>query len=194
MRSSALEGVADVLRTGGVAIVPTDTAYALAADPRNPQAIDAVKRLKRRGTNKPIALVAADVAQVRRFFYLPPAASRFARQHWPGPLTLVLLPRSGRLAVRALSPTGRVGVRVPAERNVRHLCALVGTPLTATSANRSGFGQCYTVGTARRSLRLKLPALDAGPLPRRAPSTVVRVNGTRLTILRAGSVAPSLSR
>lgn len=193
MRGTSVRQVASVIRQGGVAIVPTDTAYGLAADARNARAIGAVKRLKGRATNKSIALVAADVAQVRRFFHLPPAASRLARQHWPGPLTLVLRPRSGRLAVRALSPTGRLGVRVPAERHVRHLCAFVGAPLTATSANRSGLGECYTVRAARRSLGRLIPALDAGPLRRRRPSTVVRLDGARLTILRPGPITPRLT-
>lgn len=188
-----LEAAAALLKSGQVVIVPTDTAYGLAADARNARAIATVKRLKGRATNKPIALIAADVTQVRRFFHLSPPAARLARQHWPGPLTLVLRPRSDRLAVRALSLTGRVGVRVPARAAARRLCTLVRAPLTATSANRSGFSQCYTVGTARRSLRLKLPALDAGPLPRRAPSTLVRVDGNRLTILRRGPITPTFA-
>lgn len=194
MRATAVRRIASVIRQGGVAIVPTDTAYALAADARNAEAIAVIKRLKERAARKPIALIAADIAQVRRFFVLRGANARLARRYWPGPLTLLLRPLLRRLAVRALSPTSLIGVRVPARAATRRLCAIVGAPLTATSANRSGAGECYTARAARQSLRRSFHTLDAGRLRRRKPSTVVRVNGTHLTILRAGSVAPSLSR
>lgn len=192
MNATDVRRFADLLAAGGVAIIPTDTAYGLAADARNPRAIGSVKKLKGRIGSKPIAVIAADVAQVRRFFRLPKRAAALARRHWPGPLTILLKPRARKLATRALSPNGWVGVRVPARAAARQLCAKVGAPLTATSANRSGARECYTVSAALRSLRGALPALDVGPLRHRAPSTVVRVTGASLDIIRSGPVRPRI--
>lgn len=187
MSDRGLEGIADQLRAGGIAIVPTDTAYALAADATNVRAIRVVRRLKGRG-QKPIALLAADRAQVARFFNLSTAERRLARQFWPGPLTLVLTPRRAKLPVKALSPSGRVGVRVPTLAVARRLANLVSRPLTATSANRSGQGECYSVGAARRSLGVDVLAYDVGRLPKRKPSTVVELLGERVVVHRRGPV------
>lgn len=190
MNAADVRRIADSIASGSIAIIPTDTAYGLAADARNARAIAAVKRLKRRAGTKPIAVIAADLAQVRGFFRLPKRALALARRHWPGPLTILLKPRARRLATRALSSNGWVGVRVPAREVARQICARVGAPLTATSANRTGAPECYTVITAMRSLRRSLPALDVGPLRHRRPSTVVRVTETSLAVLRPGPVRP----
>ena len=90
---------AAVLRAGGIAAIPTDTLYGLAADPFNPAAVSRLFTIKDRETDKAIPLVAAGIEQVRaRFGVLPPLAERLAARLWPGPLTLVL--QIGRASCR----------------------------------------------------------------------------------------------
>lgn len=180
------------LRRGGAVVIPTDTAYALAADARNAAAVEHVKALKRRAANKPIALLAADLKQVRGFFSLSPLEQRLAKRYWPGPLTVLARPRP-RLAHHALSRSGRIGVRVPRSAVAQRLCRLVGAPLTATSANRSGSRACYTVVAVRRSLGTAVPIIPARRLRRRPVSTVVAVKGGQLTVIRPGPITPRLT-
>lgn len=192
MRRGAFVEVVRALRAGQPVILPTDTAYALAADATQPAAIRRVQRLKGRAAKKPIALLATDRQQVERAFRLNTLERRLARRYWPGPLTLVLTPRPTRLATAALSPSGRVGVRVPRLPIVRRLLATLGRPVTATSANRSGERACYTVRAAQRSLGASIPALDIGWLPRRRVSTVCEVRRGSIRILRPGPIKPQL--
>jgi hypothetical protein len=105
---------AAVLRAGGIAAVPTDTLYGLAADPFNPAAVSRLFTIKDREAGKAIPLVAAGIEQVlARFGLLPPLAERLAGRFWPGPLTLVLrAPPS--IANEVTGGGGTVGVRVPA--------------------------------------------------------------------------------
>ncbi len=181
------------LRLGGAVVIPTDTAYALAVDARNAAAVQQVKALKRRAANKPIALLAADLAHVRKFFFLAPVEQRLAKRYWPGPLTILLRPRAHRLAHRSLTPTGRIGVRVPRSAVARRLCRLVGAPLTATSANRSGARACYTVVDVRRLLGTTVPIVPARRLHRRPVSTVVAVTRGQLVVIRPGPITPHLA-
>ena len=86
-----LDAAADVLNRGGVAVIPTDTVYGLAAHPAHPDAVERLYSIKGRDARKPIALLAADADAVAAFgATLPPAAATLAAERWPGALTLVL--------------------------------------------------------------------------------------------------------
>jgi L-threonylcarbamoyladenylate synthase len=187
-RTRSVAEVVRVLRAGGTAIVPTDTAYALAADATNPDAVLWVKRLKGRDAGKPVALIASSTAQVRKFFRFPSIVAWLARRFWPGPLTLVLQPK--RALVRSSLARGGVGVRVPANATARRIVQRLGNPITATSANRSGGPTPYTPAAVIRGFRRAQPDvfLDAGRLPKRPVSTVVRLRGSRVEILRHGAI------
>lgn len=179
-----------VLRAGGVVVVPTETSYALAADATNRTAVARIRMLKGRG-RKPMAVMAASSATVSRFFQMDPLSARLARRHWPGPLTLVLPARDVRLARSALGSGGKVGVRVPGLPAARALCARLGRALVATSANISGKPACRSKRAFLAQFRGRNHPdlfLDAGALPRRRPSTVIRVSGRRFVVLRSGPI------
>lgn len=126
MRTVSPEEAAAVLRTGGVALVPTETVVGLvAAEPGLPR----VREMKGRDADKPIALLCSSAEEAFSLAAaVSPLARRLAERYWPGPLTLVL----------DLSNGGTVGVRVPAGSAVRRVLEAYGGPLYATSANLSG--------------------------------------------------------
>jgi L-threonylcarbamoyladenylate synthase len=116
--------------------VPTESSYGLAVDPRDASAVEAVYRVKERERGKPLPVVAASVAQLASLpLDLETDGAQKAAAIWPAPLT-VLLPLRAPLPAAAGEAT--LAVRVPAYAPLRELLAALGTPLTATSANRSG--------------------------------------------------------
>ncbi len=191
MTRLTLREAVGLLRAGQPVVIPTDTAYALAVDARQARAVQMVKRLKGRADTKPIALMAASLRQVSAFFVLTSREHELALRHWPGPLTLLLKPRAGKLAHRSLTLTRRIGVRVPRRALTRQLARRLGAPLTATSANRAHRPPCYTVRAVLRSLQRPVPALNIGPLPRRQVSTIAVVAGKTIMILRPGPIHPN---
>lgn len=186
LRKVSLKEAVRILRSGGLAVYPTDTAYGLAADSRDRGAVEAIYAGKGRERRKPLAMIAASEEMVRRHFRLEGAAAGLARKHWPGPLTLILPIRDAKMR-RALG-LAEGGVRVPASRMARELSAGVGAPIVSTSANRSGGGQRYSPRTAVASLGADVPVLDGGVLPRRAPSTVVAFRRGKPVVLRQGAI------
>lgn len=164
-----------LLRRGGVIVYPTDTAYALGGKFNSSRATGRVLAIKSRSDRK-FTLIASSLAQVEKFFPLMAAQRRLARRHWPGPLSLVV--------------SRRFAVRVPKHPLARQLARLAGAPLIATSANRSGGPTPYTVRSALRQLGEPPDVvLDAGRLPKRKPSTIIKVDGRgRITVVRAGAV------
>jgi len=183
--AEAVRLAAAALRRGALAIIPTDTVYGLAAHPAADAAVRRLFEAKARDFGKPIALLAADSAAVAgRGAALEGAARRLAERFWPGALTLVLK-----------TPDGFEGFRVPAHPLTLALLRACGGLLRATSANRSGAPPALTAAAALDALGGAAElVLDAGPAPGGTPSTVVRVDGERVQVLRAGAIAAAAVR
>jgi len=181
--SSDIRHAVEVLKAGGVIAYPTETVYGLGCDPRNARAIRKIHRLKGRDPNKPLSLVAATILQVRKVARLDGMALKIAKKYWPGPLTLVLPSRT----------KGTVAIRVSSSRIVQKLCSAFGYPIVSTSANRSGQSELRSGRGVQKlfaeSRQQPDLVIDAGTLPRRKPSTIVRVQKDGvLDILRQGTI------
>jgi L-threonylcarbamoyladenylate synthase len=186
----AIAQVAQVIRDGGVAAMPTDTLYGLAANPYDAASVGRVFHLKGRSAAQALPLVAADLLQVRTWFgELPPIAARLAEHFWPGPLTLVIA-APPTLTSEVTGDRATVGVRVPAHAVTRALCAACGHPLTATSANISGTPATTSPDDVARQLGDGLAVLlDAGSTPGGPASTIVDVTTTDPRLIRAGAIS-----
>ena len=190
--TSAVARCARLLADGGVAAIPTDTLYGLAASIRAPEAVARVLGIKARDPGAGIPVLVESVAQAGEIADLSPEARRLARAFWPGAVTLVLPARSG-VDRRLLGPDGTVGVRVPASGIVRDLIRLVGAPLTGTSANLHNQPPPMTAQAAAHAVGTLVDlVLDGGP-GAGAPSTVIDLAHDPPLILRAGAVdAPTI--
>ena len=178
------------LRAGELVVFPTETFYAIGADPMQPAALERIFAVKGREPGKPIALIAADsVCALALAREIPASAQRLAARFWPGPLTLVL-PAHARLASALIGPDSGVGVRVSPHPTALALARATGGLITATSANRSGEPPARTIAQARASLGpLVTVYLDGGTLTGAAASTVVGFedDGTP-RVLRNGAI------
>jgi L-threonylcarbamoyladenylate synthase len=114
-------------------------------------------------------------------------------QHWPGPLTLALPARPGLPA--SIVADGCVAVRVSPNPLAQALVVAAGRPITATSANPAGSPPPRTVSeVAAYFAPENCLILDGGITPGGQPSTLVRVRGERVEILRQGAVVLAGSR
>jgi len=183
-----------LLDRGGVLAIPTESSYGLAADPWNPEGIARVYALKGRDAAKALPVVAADRAQVAGLGVdldrpdLAPLARAWDAL-WPGSVTVVL-PVDEDLP--AAAPDGTVAVRIPAHDGLRRLLSALGRPLTATSANRSGEPPVVEPAAAERLLvGSGGVVVDGGRLAGGAASTVIRLRGDRVEVLREGAADPA---
>src|SRR3989344_3374347 len=164
-----------IIKSGGVVAAPTETAYGLIADAMSLRAVKKIFLIKGRSKIKPLPLIAASFAMVKKFFYLNKRESDLAKKYWPGPLTLLLKPKKKFPRALALGRK-KLAVRVSSSAIIRKISARVGNPVTATSANKSGAGECYSALCVEKSFRYikKAPdmILDAGALARKLPSTI----------------------
>ena len=170
-----LDAAAALLNRGGVAVIPTDTVYGLAAHPAHPAAVERLYAIKGRDARKPIALLAADADAVTVFgAAMPSVAATLAAERWPGALTLVLP-----------CGDGFEGFRVPDHAWTRKLLVKCGGTLRVTSANLSGRRPATDAPQALADVGLSADlVIDDGVSPGGVPSTVIKVlpDGTLQTL------------
>jgi len=180
VRLADAEGIAaaaQILESGGLVAVPTETVYGLAARADSAEAVARIYAAKGRPDLNPLIVHVLGVEQAGDYAEFSPMARALADAHWPGPLTLVLPRRAGAALAPAVSaglPT--VALRAPAHPAMRALLAAVDFPLAAPSANRSGFISPTTPAHVLASLdgRIDL-VLDGGPTAQGVESTIVAV-------------------
>lgn len=186
---AAFDRAVEALRCGDVIVYPTETFYGLGANPFVAEGLARLFAIKAREAGKPVALIASDSAMAFALArQIPPAAYRLAAAFWPGPLTLVLVARTGMPAA-LIGSDGGVGVRVSSHPVARSLSSAIDAPITATSANLAGAPPAVTIAEAQSVFGAKVKVyLEGGTMAAGAPSTLVAFDGGRPRILREGAI------
>jgi L-threonylcarbamoyladenylate synthase len=187
--STAIRYAADFIKRGQVVGVPTDTFYGLGADPFNLAAVEEIYRVKGRPENRALPILVSSIEQAATLSRdLPDNFLRLAQKLWPGALTIVVQ-ASNKLPLKVTANKGRVALRWP---NSRVACAIieqVGSPITGTSANISGYPSCSNAQELVQQLGERLPLiLDSGDTGARVSSTIVNLDGEDWKIVRPGQI------
>jgi L-threonylcarbamoyladenylate synthase len=193
---STVEEAALAIRSGLLAVIPTDTVYGLACTPYREEPVRRLSELKGRPLDQPVALVAVTVDVLLECVpELRGRAGIVARSLLPGPYTLVLPNPARRFPWLTGDRLDAIGVRVPDLAGPgRDLLEAVGA-VAATSANLHGGPDPRRLDEVPAELLAAAAALDGGELPG-VPSTVLDVTAGEARVLREGAVeaADALSR
>lgn len=187
--AGAIMEAARVIADGGVVMHPTETCYGLAVDIFNEEALKKVYRLKGRDYDKPLSILVHGMGMANEYGVFSKKAFELAEAHWPGPLSLVV-PREKDLP-DFLNPGEKfVSIRFSSEEFCSEIVKAVGNPITTTSANVSGQDPLYApnvevFGDLVGDIDL---LVDGGVLSGSRPSTVVKVDGDLVEVLRQGGI------
>jgi L-threonylcarbamoyladenylate synthase len=177
------------IKIGKVIAFPTDTFYALGADPLNLAAVNEVFRVKGRDAARPLPLLVESVDQAAEFSGdLPQLFFKLAGKYWPGPLTMVV-PAAKGIPLKVTGNTGNIGLRVPNMPLVLALVRAAGRPVTGTSANLTEHTPCVTAEEVEAQVGGSVQLiLDGGACVGGLASTVVDLTGVSPRILRQGKI------
>jgi L-threonylcarbamoyladenylate synthase len=190
----AVEEASRALRSGDVVALPTETVYGLAADALRPEAAVKIFSAKERPLFDPLIVHLPSRDWLERLTAIPDESRALVEaliaEYWPGPLTLVL-PRREIVPDLVTSGLETVAVRMSAHPVFRAVIERFGRPLAAPSANRFGRISPTAAAHVQSELNARIHLIiDGGATEHGVESTIVKIDGTKLHILRAGPVTP----
>ena len=187
---NSVNAAVEILASGGVVAIPTDTLYGLAANVFNQSAVERVFALKGRPAGVPMPVLLADAEDAARCAAeVPEIALRLAERFWPGALTLVLR-KSTMISNIVTGGLDTVAVRVPDHPVPRAIVRKLGAPVTGTSANRSGEPGITSAAEVRRVFGGQVDMIiDGGDSAGGVASTVLDLTGDVPRILRQGAIS-----
>ncbi|WP_227984037.1 L-threonylcarbamoyladenylate synthase [Nocardia spumae] len=187
-RAAGVTAARTTLKSGRLAVIPTDTVYGIAADAFDSAAVAALLAAKRRGRDMPVPVLVGSWNTIDGLvFSVQPQARDLIRAFWPGGLSLVVQ-QAPSLAWDLGDARGTVMLRMPLHPIALELLREVG-PMAVSSANVSGQPPATTVAEARAQLGEQVGVyLDGGQAEHGVPSTIVDLTGDRPRVLRAGAV------
>jgi L-threonylcarbamoyladenylate synthase len=190
--SGSINKALAVLKSGGVIVYPTDTAYGLGVDATNEQAVEKIFAIKDREYGKPVPVIVGDIDAARRIATFSASAEKLASAFWPGALTIVVPAREHELS-QSIHGETTIGIRIPKQTWCVHLAQSLGAPITSTSANATETPAQYSIEGVRHSLGATAALvdlwIDGGILSGGPVSTVVVVAGDQIDIKREGAIS-----
>ena len=183
----AFSKYAEFIREGKVALFPTDTVVGIGCRFDSKEGITRLRAIKGIKDSDPVAVLISslqqlDVLRIRR----SRLSNLLAEKFWPGGLTLVLSSED-RFPCSGVGNT--LGLRMPDVDSLRKIIEMAGVPLAATSANfhgRPAPGRMEEVDASivnSVNTTFDIPARLIG-----LPSTVVKLEGGELKIIREGAI------
>ena len=186
---AALDRAAEILRSGGLVALPTETVYGLGANALDPEAVARIFAAKQRPHWYPVIVHIASRSQLEGLVgAVPEAAWRLMDAFWPGPLTL-LLPRSAAVPDAVTAGRPLVGIRMPAHPVALELIRRAGVPVAAPSANLFSHTSPTTAAHVLADLDGRIDAIvDAGAADHGVESTVLDPGQSPIVVYRPGAV------
>lgn len=188
--NDSIRQAADILKSGGLVGMPTETVYGLAADARNDDAVKRIFSAKGRPSFNPLIVHVGALDDVVELAEANDEALLLAEHFWPGPLTLILKRKdSCGLSQHVTAGLDTVAVRIPAHKVARALIEACGFPVAAPSANKSGHLSPTAAMHVAQSLGDVVDLILADGASRVGlESTVVDCSGDVPVVLRPGGI------
>lgn len=155
------QAVAQTLKNGGIAVIPTDTIYGIVARALDRAAVEKVYEAKGRTPSKPCIILISSIGDLAGFgVALAETQAAVAGSYWPGPVSIILPCPDSRLEYLHRG-THSLAFRLPDDERLLSLLKETG-PLIAPSANPEGLPPATTVDEARAYFGDAAAYLDGG--------------------------------
>ncbi|ALC82739.1 MULTISPECIES: L-threonylcarbamoyladenylate synthase [Bacillus] len=187
---SQISQAAQLLQKNEVVAFPTETVYGLGANAMSTEAVMKIYEAKGRPSDNPLIVHISKIEDLERFTEnIQPYAEELIKSFWPGPLTIVVPCKQGKLSTKVTAGLDTVAVRMPSHPVAMEIIKQSGLPIAAPSANLSGKPSPTKAVHVLNDLDGKIAGIiDGGPTGVGLESTVVSCIGEAPVILRPGGI------
>ena len=181
-----VEAAIAAVKNGGLAVIPTDTTYALICDAFNLGAISKLRMAKKQNSDVALPIAAASIETIRGVANFSTVANDLASALWPGPLTVLTIAQDS-LSWNIGQAGSALAVRVPHHEVAQAVLSGIG-PTVLTGAQLAGNHSVQTVKQAQATLLDLVDVyLDGGALSPRI-STIIDATTENLRLVRSGQL------
>lgn len=174
---SSIKICAEFLKNEKILILPTDTVYGFSGIVGKTD--EKIRKIKGRAENKPFIQLIGKPEDI--FLVTYDFIPRKLLSVWPGPLTIIVHKKE--------NPMETVAVRCPGDEWLRRVIISSGSPIYSTSVNRSGFPVLSKIEEIKKEFEKDVDLIiDAGDSESSIPSTIVRLEGENIVVVRSGAV------
>lgn len=185
-----IQKIADIIKSGRIAVIPTDTVYGIATCCTNEKAVKHIFEIKNRPATNPINIIASDIKMIKKVTKnISEKEENIIKSFFPGAMTIILEKRE---VIPDIITAGKdtVGVRIPNDKFLLELIKNIGEPIVATSCNLAGEEALIEPEEILNRFRDKLDCLvDEGKSKIGKPSTIIKVENEEIKILREGPIS-----
>ncbi|MBE6784515.1 MAG: threonylcarbamoyl-AMP synthase [Ruminococcaceae bacterium] len=187
----SIKKAAEIIKSGGVVGVPTETVYGLGANALSSDAVGKIFEAKGRPKDNPMIVHVSCMEEIIPLVEnVPEKAKLLAEKFWPGPLTIIM--KKTNLVPSVTSGNlDTVAIRMPSHEVMRKIIKESGCPIAAPSANLSGSPSPTNAKYVYDDMNGKIPLIiDGGESNVGLESTVITLVGEKPRLLRPGGVTP----
>jgi tRNA threonylcarbamoyl adenosine modification protein (Sua5/YciO/YrdC/YwlC family) len=177
---------ANVIRRGGIVVMPTDTVYGMACAISQQSAIQRIYELKKMDPKKPLSILVSDIRGAGKYARgLSTPIFRLLKRVLPGPYTFIF-EASGEVPKIMLRKRRTIGIRVPDNPIALALLAMVEEPLLTTSIRNPDDDFVTDPAEIERVYGDRVEMVVDGGILVDTPSTVVDFSSGEAELLRKG--------
>jgi L-threonylcarbamoyladenylate synthase len=179
-----------ILKSGGIVIFPTDTAFGIGCRIDNEKTVERLFRIRKRPETKATPVLVSGIEMAKDFLQEIPdvVVEELIKPYWPGALTIVLKCRTEKVPNLVRGGGDTLGVRVPNNDILLNIIREVGVPILGTSANFAGEQTPYIFEDLNPELVTMVDFVVKGECKTKQASTVIDCSIVPWKILRQGAV------
>ncbi len=184
----AIKRAAEILKSGGLVVMPTETVYGLGGNGLCENAAKKIYEAKGRPADNPLILHIEKPEDAEKYCHTSPLYFELAKAFMPGPLT-VIMPKKDIVPLSVTAGLDTVAVRCPEHPVANALIREAGIPIAAPSANLSGKPSPTNAKYVMEDMDGRVDMIiDGGECEIGLESTIVMIKNDALTLLRPGAI------
>jgi L-threonylcarbamoyladenylate synthase len=189
-----IEQATKFLKSGGIVIFPTDTAYGIGCRIDDKKAVKRLFEIRKRAETKATPVLVSSIAMARGYWEDIPdlVLEKLIKPYWPGALTIVLQSKVEKVPSLVRGGGENLGLRMPNNKVLLSIIEEIGVPILGTSANFAGEKTPYALEELDPELVELVDYVLTGECKGKNASTVIDCSVKPWKILRQGAVKISI--